>query len=139
MKKKAFSFIEIITSLSLILLIVIPTLKLNIKQIILFNKIDEEILYNDFFDSIYSYLMEDNLFFLQNYSLSFESYTTLKNNPIFKELQLEFFPTKKFNLSIDIKVVNTNFYYSTNKTNIIILNFLSEKRNLKAKIIKFKD
>ncbi|MDO4690584.1 MAG: hypothetical protein Q4A58_04745 [Fusobacterium sp.] len=139
MKKKAFSFIEIITSLSLILLIVIPTLKLNIKQIILFNKIDEEILYNDFFDSIYSYLMEDNLFFLQNYSLSFESYITLKNNPIFKELQLEFFPTKKFNLSIDIKVVNTNFYYSTNKTNIIILNFLSEKRNLKAKIIKFKD
>lgn len=38
--------------------------------------------------------MEDNLFFLQNYSLSFESYTTLKNNPIFKELQLEFFQQK---------------------------------------------
>lgn len=137
MNKKGFSFVEIIVSISLLLFLLIPSLKINTHQILNFKKIDIAVNELDFFDSIYSYLRGDNIVFLYGDSFKFNSYEELKRNSIFQSFEFREPPKENFNLKIEIKVSDIDFYSSLNRANIIYLNFTTNKKQLKAEIIKF--
>ena len=139
MKRRAFSFIEIIISLSIILFLLIPTLKINTQQIFNFKKIDEAINETDFFNAIYSYLRNEKIFITEDNYLTFKNYNEIKNNSLFTNFEFSNFSTEAFNLKVDIKFSITDFYSSKIKTNIIEIEFLHNKKQIKGKIIKFED
>lgn len=137
MNKKGFSFVEIIVSISLLLFLLIPGLKLNTHQILNFKKLDIAINELDFFDSIYSYLRDENIIFLYGESLVFNNYEELKRNSIFQGFEFKQPPKENFNLKIEIKLSDIDFYSSLNKANIIYLDFTTNRKQLRTKIIKF--
>lgn len=137
MNKKGFGFVEIIVSISLLLFLLIPSLKLNTHQILNFKKLDIAINELDFFDSIYSYLRDENIIFLYGESLVFNNYEELKRNSIFQGFEFKRPPKENFNLKIEIKISDIDFYSSLNKANIIYLDFTTNRKQLRTKIIKF--
>lgn len=137
MNKKGFSFVEIIVSITLLLFLLIPTLKINTQQLINFKKIDIAVNELDFFDSVYSYLREENIVFTSEENLIFNNYKSLKENQIFQDFEFKEYPKGNFVLKIRIKMAAINFFYSLNKANIIYIDFSNNKKQLKAKIIKF--
>ncbi|WP_022820123.1 prepilin-type N-terminal cleavage/methylation domain-containing protein [Fusobacterium russii] len=137
MNKKGFSFIEIIVSITLLLFLLIPTLKINTQQILNFKKMDIAVKELDLFDSIYSYLQSENIVFFHEDNLIFKDYEDLKRNPIFQDFEFKEYPKESFDLKIQIKVSDIDFYSSVNKANIIYVNFTNNKKQMKTKIIKF--
>lgn len=139
MKRKAFSFIEIIVSLSLLLFLLLPTLKINTQQAILFRKIDKVVDEFDFFSAIHTYLKDDNIFFTTNKNFNFKNYKELKDNYIFKDFNFSNFPKETFNLEITVICTIIDFYSSKSKANIIEIKLSSKNKQIKTKIIKFKN
>ena len=125
-KNKAFSLMEVIVSVFILILVLIPSIKLNIQQIKTYSKIknfDSEL---HFFASLNNYLKAENII---NSHLEFNnfgnSFQNLKN--------------KNFNLIIDIEKTEVDFSNRKEKANLIKVEYRGNKKIYKNTLLKFEE
>lgn len=138
MKKSAFSLVEVVVSLFLTMLIFVPTLEISNKQLSVFKNINSTRYEQDFFYSLVANLKNTDNFYLESKKIKFQTYKEIKQSKIFKNLNLEYPKNKDFNLDIDIKVQEIDFYSVKKEVNIIEISFSTKNKKFKEKIIKFK-
>ena len=135
-KNKAFSLMEVIVSVFILILVLIPSIKLNIQQIKTYSKIrntDSEL---HFFTSLNNYLKAENIL---NSHLEFSSYTdfiTIFNNfgNSFQNLK-----NKNFNLIIDIEKIEVDFSNRKENASLIKVEYRGDKKIYKNTLLKFEE
>lgn len=138
MKKSAFSLVEVIISLFLAMSIFIPTLKIINKQLNTLKNINSTSYELNFFYSLVANLKNTDNFSLENKKIKFQTYNEIKQSEIFKNLNLEYPQNEDFNLEVNFKVQEVDFYSTKKEANIIEVVFSVKNKKFKEKILKFK-
>ena len=135
-KSKAFSLIEVIVSLFILFLVLIPSIKLNSQQLKTYSIIREKQKELHFFNSLNNYLKSKSI---SNSHLEFNNYSDFINS--FSDFQsyIRDIQNKDFNLLIDIEDIEVNFSDRKEKISLISLEYKGTSKTYKNKIIKFKD
>ena len=135
-KSKAFSLIEVIVSVFILFLVLIPSIKLNSQQLKTYSIIREKQKELHFFNSLNNYLKAENI---TNSHLEFNNYSDFINS--FSDFQsyIRDIQNKDFNLLIDIEDIEVNFSDRKEKISLISLEYKGTSKTYKNKIIKFKD
>ena len=135
-KNKAFSLMEVIVSVFILILVLIPSIKLNIQQIKTYSKIknfDSEL---HFFASLNNYFKAENII---NSHLEFNNYsdfiTTFNNfGNSFQNLK-----NKNFKLIIDTEETEVDFSNRKEKGNLIKVEYRGNKKIYKNTLLKFEE
>ena len=135
-KNKAFSLMEVIVSVFILILVLIPSVKLNIQQVKTYSKIrnaDSEL---HFFTSLNNYLKAENI---TNSRLEFNDYTdfiTTFNNfgNSFQNLK-----NKNFNLIIDMEKIEVDFSNRKENASLIKVEYRGDKKIYKNTLLKFEE
>ena len=133
-KNKAFSLMEVIVSVFILILVLIPSIKLNIQQIKTYSKIrntDSEL---HFFTSLNSYLKAENI---TNSHLEFNNYTDFITT--FNNFGNSFQNLKNFNLIIDIEKTEVDFSNRKEKASLIKVEYRGDKKIYKNTLLKFEE
>ena len=135
-KSKAFSLIEVIVSVFILFLVLIPSIKLNSQQLKTYSIIREKQKELHFFNSLNNYLKSKSI---SNSHLEFNNYSDFINS--FSDFQsyIRDIQNKDFNLLIDIEDIEVNFSDRKEKISLIILEYKGTSKTYKNEIIKFKD
>ena len=135
-KSKAFSLMEVIVSVFILFLVLIPSIKLNSQQLKTYSIIREKEKELHFFNSLNNYLKSKSI---SNSHLEFNNYSDFINS--FSDFQsyIRDIQNKDFNLLIDIEDIEVNFSDRKEKISLIILEYKGTSKTYKNKIIKFKD
>lgn len=135
-KNKAFSLMEVIVSVFILILVLIPSIKLNIQQIKTYSKIrnaDNEL---HFFTSLNSYLKTKNIasshLEFNNYSDFITTFNNFGNS--FQNLK-----DKNFKIIIDIEKIEVDFSNRKEKASLIKIEYRGEKRIYKNIFLKFEE
>ena len=133
-KNKAFSLMEVIVSVFILILVLIPSIKLNIQQIKNYSKIrntDSEL---HFFTSLNNYLKAENI---TNSHLEFNNYTDFITT--FNNFGNSFQNLKNFNLIIDIEKTEVDFSNRKEKASLIKVEYRGDKKIYKNTLLKFEE
>ena len=135
-KSKAFSLIEVIVSVFILFLVLIPSIKLNSQQLKTYSIIREKQKELHFFNSLNNYLKSKSI---SNSHLEFNNYSDFINS--FSDFQsyIRDIQNKDFNLLIDIEDIEVNFSDRKEKISLIILEYKGTSKTYKNEIIKLKD
>ena len=135
-KSKAFSLMEVIVSVFILFLVLIPSIKLNSQQLKTYSEIREKQKELHFFNSLNNYLKSKSI---SNSHLEFNNYSDFINS--FSDFQsyIRDIQNKDFNLLIDIEDIEVNFSDRKEKISLISLEYKGTSKTYKNKIIKFKD
>ena len=135
-KSKAFSLMEVIVSVFILFLVLIPSIKLNSQQLKTYSIIREKQKELHFFNSLNNYLKSKSI---SNNHLEFNNYSDFINS--FSDFQsyIRDIQNKDFNLLIDIEDIEVNFSDRKEKISLISLEYKGTSKTYKNKIIKFKD
>ena len=135
-KNKAFSLMEVIVSVFILILVLIPSIKLSIQQIKTYSKIrnaDSEL---HFFTSLNNYLKSENII---NSHLEFNNYSdfiTRFNNfgNSFQNLK-----NKNFKLIIDTEKTEVDFSNRKENASLIKVEYRGDKKIYKNTLLKFEE
>ena len=135
-KSKAFSLMEVIVSVFILFLVLIPSVKLNSQQLKTYSEIREKEKELHFFNSLNNYLKAENII---NSHLEFNNYsdfiTTFNNfGNSFQNLK-----NKNFNLIIDIEKTEVDFSNRKEKANLIKVEYRGNKKIYKNTLLKFEE
>ena len=133
-KNKAFSLMEVIVSVFILILVLIPSIKLNIQQIKTYSKIrnaDSEL---HFFTSFNNYLKTENI---TTSHLEFNNYTDFITT--FNNFGNSFQNLKNFNLIIDIEKTEVDFSNRKEKASLITVEYRGDKKIYKNTLLKFEE
>ena len=135
-KSRAFSLMEVIVSVFILFLVLIPSIKLNSQQLKTYSKIRAKEKELHFFNSLNNYLKSKSI---SNSHLEFNNYSDFINS--FSDFQsyIRDIQNKDFNLLIDIEDIEVNFSDRKEKISLISLEYKGTSKTYKNKIIKFKD
>ena len=135
-KSKAFSLMEVIVSVFILFLVLIPSIKLNSQQLKTYSIIREKQKDLHFFNSLNNYLKSKSI---SNSHLEFNNYSDFINS--FSDFQsyIRDIQNKDFNLLIDIEDTEIDFSDRKEKISLIILEYRGASKSYRSKIIKFKD
>lgn len=135
-KSKAFSLMEVIVSVFILFLVLIPSIKLNSQQLKTYSIIREKQKDLHFFNSLNNYLKSKSI---SNSHLEFNNYSDFINS--FSDFQsyIRDIQNKDFNLLIDIEDIEVDFSDRKEKISLISLEYKGASKTYKNKIIKFKD
>ena len=135
-KNKAFSLMEVIVSVFILILVLIPSIKLNIQQIKNYSKIrnaDSEL---HFFTSLNNYLKAENItsthLEFNNYSDFITRFNNFGNS--FQNLK-----NKNFNLIIDIEKTEVDFSNRKENASLIKVEYRGDKKIYKNTLLKFEE
>ncbi|MBS9776448.1 MAG: type II secretion system protein [Fusobacterium sp.] len=143
MFRRAFSYIETVVAVFIFLLVLIPTIKINSKQIYTYRKTNEYEKNLRFFNSLTAYIKakENFKFINEEKKLTFNNYEELIKDKLFEDFS-SFDKNKEFILKIRIKSDNVNLFLKTYSLNTIDLEYEDKKDNkinFSDSIIKFKE
>ena len=135
-KNKAFSLMEVIVSVFILILVLIPSIKLNIQQIKTYSKIKNADSELHFFASLNNYLKSENII---NSHLEFNNYSdfiTRFNNfgNSFQNLK-----NKNFKLIIDMEKTEIDFSNRKEKASLIKVEYRGNKKIYKNTLLKFEE
>ena len=135
-KSKAFSLMEVIVSVFILFLVLIPSIKLNSQQLKTYSIIREKQKELHFFNSLNNYLKSKSI---SNSHLEFNNYSDFINS--FSDFQsyIRDIQNKDFNLLIDIEDTEIDFSDRKEKVSLINLEYRGASKSYRNKIIKFKD
>ncbi|MGP1429695.1 MAG: prepilin-type N-terminal cleavage/methylation domain-containing protein [Fusobacterium sp.] len=135
-KSKAFSLMEVIVSVFILFLILIPSVKLNSQQLKTYSEIREKEKELHFFNSLNNYLKSKSI---SNNHLEFNSYSDFINS--FNDFQTytRNMQSDEFKLLIDVEDIEVDFFDRKEKISLISLEYKGASKSYKNKIIKFKD
>ncbi len=141
MFKRAFSYIETIVAVFICLIILIPTIKINLKQVYTYRKANEYEQDLMFSNSLSNYIKSKQDFFEIDRDFIFNSYEELKKEIIFGDFYSTSMEKRndKFNLEIKIKYKEIDFYLQKYPANLIKLNYHKDKISFSQEILKFKE
>lgn len=135
-KNKAFSLMEVIVSVFILILVLIPSIKLNIQQIKTYSKIKNADRELHFFTSLNNYLKVENI---TNTHLEFNNYydfiTTFNNFGNF----FQNFKDKNFKLKMDVEKIEVDFSNRKEKVDLIKVEYRGEKKIYKNILLKFEE
>ena len=135
-KNKAFSLMEVIVSVFILILVLIPSIKLNIQQIKIYSKIKNADSELHFFTSLNNYLKSENII---NSHLEFNNYSdfiTRFNNfgNSFQNLK-----NKNFKLIIDMEKTEVDFSNRKENVSLIKVEYRGDKKIYKNTLLKFEE
>ncbi|EHI78906.1 hypothetical protein HMPREF9093_00842 [Fusobacterium sp. oral taxon 370 str. F0437] len=135
-KSKAFSLMEVIVSVFILFLVLIPSVKLNSQQLKTYSEIREKEKELHFFNSLNNYLKSKSI---SNNHLEFNSYSDFINS--FNDFQTytRNMQSDEFKLLIDVEDIEVDFFDRKEKISLISLEYKGASKSYKNKIIKFKD
>ncbi len=135
-KSKAFSLMEVIVSVFILFLVLIPSVKLNSQQLKTYSEIREKEKELHFFNSLNNYLKSKSI---SNNHLEFNSYSDFIN--FFNDFQTytRNMQSDEFKLLIDVEDIKVDFFDRKEKISLISLEYKGASKSYKNKIIKFKD
>lgn len=135
-KSKAFSLMEVIVSVFILFLVLIPSVKLNSQQLKTYSEIREKEKELHFFNSLNNYLKSKSI---SNNHLEFNSYSDFINS--FNDFQTytRNMQSDEFKLLIDVEDIEIDFFDRKEKISLISLEYKGASKSYKNKIIKFKD
>ena len=135
-KSKAFSLMEVIVSVFILFLVLIPSVKLNSQQLKTYSEIREKEKELHFFNSLNNYLKSKSI---SNNHLEFNSYSDFINS--FNDFQTytRNMQSDEFKLLIDVEDIEVDFSDRKEKVSLISLEYKGASKSYKNKIIKFKD
>lgn len=135
-KSKAFSLMEVIVSVFILFLVLIPSIKLNSQQLKTYSEIREKEKELHFFNSLNNYLKSKSI---SNNHLEFNSYSDFINS--FNDFQTytRNMQSDEFKLLIDVEDIEVDFFDRKEKISLISLEYKGASKSYKNKIIKFKD
>ena len=135
-KNKAFSLMEVIVSVFILILVLIPSVKLNIQQIKTYSRIrnaDSEL---HFFTSFNNYLKTENIttshLEFNNYTDFITAFNSFGNS--FQNLK-----DKNFKIVIDIEKTEVDFSNRKEKANLIKVQYRGNKKIYKNTLLKFEE
>ncbi|QYR67480.1 prepilin-type N-terminal cleavage/methylation domain-containing protein [Fusobacterium animalis] len=135
-KNKAFSLMEVIVSVFILILVLIPSIKLNIQQIKTYSKIrnaDSEL---HFFTSFNNYLKTENIttshLEFNNYTDFITAFNSFGNS--FQNLK-----GKNFKIVIDIEKTEVDFSNRKEKASLITVEYRGDKKIYKNTLLKFEE
>ncbi|MDC7955994.1 prepilin-type N-terminal cleavage/methylation domain-containing protein [Fusobacterium simiae] len=135
-KNKAFSLIEVIVSIFILILVLVPSIKLNIQQIKTYSKIrnaDREL---HFFTSLNNYLKAENItsshLEFNNYSDFVTTFNSFGNS--FQNLK-----NKNFKIVIDVEKTEVDFSNRKEKASLIKVEYRGDKKIYKNTLLKFEE
>ena len=131
-KSRAFSLMEVIVSVFILFLVLIPSIKLNSQQLKTYSKIRAKEKELHFFNSLKSKS-------ISNSHLEFNSYSDFLS--FFSDFQTyaRNIQNDEFNLLIDVEDIEVDFSDRKEKVSLINLEYRGASKTYKNKIIKFKD
>lgn len=135
-KNKAFSLMEVIVSVFILILVLIPSIKLNIQQIKSYSKIKNADSELHFFTSLNNYLKAENM---TNSHLEFKNYSdfiaTFSNfGNTFQNLK-----NKNFKIIIDTEKIEVDFSNRKERANLIKVEYRGDKKIYKNTLLKFEE
>lgn len=135
-KSKAFSLMEVIVSVFILFLVLIPSVKLNSQQLKTYSKIRAKEKELHFFYSLNNYIKSKSI---SNSHLEFNSYSDFINS--FNDFQTytRNMQSDEFKLLIDVEDIEVDFFDRKEKISLISLEYKGASKSYKNKIIKFKD
>ena len=133
-KNKAFSLMEVIVSVFILILVLIPSVKLNIQQIKTYSKIKNADSELHFFASLNNYLKSENII---NSHLEFNNYSDFITR--FNNFGNSFQNLKNFNLIIDIEKTEVDFSNRKEKASLIKVEYRGDKKIYKNTLLKFEE
>ena len=135
-KNKAFSLMEVIVSVFILILVLIPSMKLNSQQIKTYSKIRNADSESHFFTSLNNYLKAENIVDSHLEFNNYVDFTTRFNNfdTSFKNLK-----NKNFNLIIDVEKKEVDFSNRKEKASLITVQYKGDKEIYKNTLLKFEE
>ena len=135
-KSRAFSLMEVIVSVFILFLVLIPSVKLNSQQLKTYSEIREKEKELHFFNSLNNYLKSKSI---SNSHLEFNNYSDFLSS--FNDFQTytRNIENKDFKLLIDVEDIEVDFFDRKEKISLISLEYKGASKSYKNKIIKFKD
>ena len=135
-KNKAFSLMEVIVSVFILILVLIPSMKLNSQQIKTYSNIRNADSESHFFTSLNNYLKAENIVDSHLEFNNYVDFTTRFNNfdTSFKNLK-----NKNFNLIIDVEKKEVDFSNRKEKASLIMVQYKGDKEIYKNTLLKFEE
>ena len=135
-KNKAFSLMEVIVSVFILILVLIPSVKSNSQQIKTYSKIrnaDSEL---HFFTSLNNYLKAEDIV---DSHLEFNNYSDFTTR--FDNFGSSFhnFKNENFNLKINVKKIEIDFSNRKQKASLIKVEYRGDKKIYKNTLLKFEE
>ena len=135
-KNKAFSLMEVIISVFILILVLIPSVKSNSQQIKTYSKIrnaDSEL---HFFTSLNNYLKAEDIV---DSHLEFNNYSDFTTR--FDNFGRSFhnFKNENFNLKIDAEKIEIDFSNRKQKASLIKVEYRGDKKIYKNTLLKFEE
>jgi len=135
-KNKAFSLMEVIVSVFILILVLIPSVKSNSQQIKTYSKIrnaDSEL---HFFTSLNNYLKAEDIV---DSHLEFNNYSDFTTR--FDNFGSSFhnFKNENFNLKIDVEKIEIDFSNRKQKASLIKVEYRGDKKIYKNTLLKFEE
>ena len=135
-KNKAFSLMEVIVSVFILILVLIPSVKSNSQQIKTYSKIrnaDSEL---HFFTSLNNYLKAEDIV---DSHLEFNNYSDFTTR--FDNFGSSFhnFKSENFNLKIDVEKTEIDFSNRKQKASLIKVEYRGDKKIYKNTLLKFEE
>ena len=135
-KNKAFSLMEVIISVFILILVLIPSVKSNSQQIKTYSKIrnaDSEL---HFFTSLNNYLKAEDIV---DSHLEFNNYSDFITR--FDNFGSSFhnFKNGNFNLKIDVEKTEIDFSNRKQKASLIKVEYRGDKKIYKNTLLKFEE
>lgn len=142
MFRKGYSYVEIIVSIAIFTLVIIPILNLNKNQLIYYNKL-EKINYDFyFFDKIMKAIELSDYKKIEKYIgkneiLDFQSYENLEFLPNIGKITKEQFDNRNYKIYFNISEKNIDYYIANKKILDINIKMTSKDKSYEANISKF--
>ena len=135
-KSRAFSLMEVIVSVFILFLVLIPSIKLNSQQLKTYSKIRNKEKELHFFNSLNNYIKSKSI---SNSHLEFNSYSDFLSSFSDFQTYAKNIQDDEFNLIIDVEDMEVDFSDRKEKVSLINLEYRGASKIYKNKIIKFKD
>lgn len=142
MFRKGYSYVEIIVSIAIFTLVIIPILNLNKNQLIYYNKL-EKINYDFyFFDKIMKAIELSDYEKIEKYIgkneiLNFQSYENLHFLPNIGKITKDQFDNRNYKIYFDISEKDIDYYIANKKILDINIKMTSKDKSYEANISKF--
>ena len=136
MKKfRAFSLMEVIVSVFILFLVLIPSIKLNSQQLKTYSKIRTKEKELHFFNSLNNYIKSKSI---SNSNLEFNSYSDFLSSFSDFQTYVRNIQDDEFNLTIDVEDIEVDFSDRKERVSLINLEYRGASKTYKSELLTTK-
>ena len=134
-KSKAFSLMEVIVSVFILFLVLIPSIKLNSQQLKTYSKIRAKEKELHFFNSLNNYIKSKSI---SNSHLEFNSYSDFLSSFSDFQTYVRNIQDDEFNLTIDVEDMEVDFSDRKERVSLINLEYKGASKTYKSQLLTTK-